>query len=90
MFGSTLANGHVGLFYNDEHAMLLGINPGVTAMSSNPGHAMSPSTGNQAAADPSGRPFFPAAFVTDITGNMNSTSGDWQMQSNNGTAISPM
>ena len=30
---------HLALFYNDEHAMTLGVNPFVTPMTTNPGHA---------------------------------------------------
>jgi hypothetical protein len=80
---------HVALFYNDEHAMTLGVNPGVTPMTTNPSHATNPSVGNTTATDPSGRPEFPAAFVTDISTNSSSTSGDWQQQTNNNGAISP-
>jgi hypothetical protein len=43
-------------------------------------------TGDQAATDPSGRLMFPSLYITDITSNPNSTSGDWQ---NGGTAIAP-
>ena len=60
VFGSG-ANAHVALFYNDEHAMLLGINPGVTAMTSNPGHATNPSVGDTTADRSVGPPVFPAA-----------------------------
>jgi hypothetical protein len=77
----------LALFYNDEHAMTLGVNPGVTAMTLNPDHASNPSVGDTTAADPSGRPEFPAAFVTDTTTNPTSTAGDWQQF---GTAISPV
>ena len=45
--------------------------------------------GDTTATDPSGRPEFPAAFVTDTTSNPNATCGDWQQQTNNVTAISP-
>ena len=88
VFGSG-ANAHVVLFYNDEHALLLGVNPSVSAMSSNPGHVANPNVGDTTKSDPSGRPPYPAAFVTNLNGNPSSTSGDWQMQTNNGTAISP-
>jgi hypothetical protein len=85
---------HVGLFYNDEHAMTLGVNPDpdttpVSAMPSNPGHVSNPDVGDITAADPSGRPEFPAAFVTNISNDSSSTSGDWQQQMNNSSAISP-
>jgi hypothetical protein len=80
---------HIALFYNDEHAMTLGVNPGVTAMTANPDHAVDPSVGDPTAADPSGRPEFPAAFVTNITSDPNSKAGDWQQQSDNTNAKSP-
>jgi hypothetical protein len=35
-------------------------------------------TGDGAAVDPYGRPLFPAVFVTDITSDATSRSGDWQ------------
>jgi hypothetical protein len=80
---------HLALFYNDEHAMTLGVNPGVTAMTKNPDHASSPNVGDRTATDPSGRPEFPAAFVTNTSSDPNNTSGDWQQQTDNTTAISP-
>ncbi len=43
-------------------------------------------TGDQAAVDTSGRLLYPTLYITDITANPNSTSGDWQ---NGGTAIAP-
>jgi hypothetical protein len=69
--------------------MTLGVNPGVTAMTANPDHAVNPNVGDTTAADPSGRPEFPAAFVTDITSDPNSRAGDWQQQSDNTNAKSP-
>jgi len=80
---------HLALFYNDEHAMTLGVNPFVTQMKANPGHASQPNVGDTTATDGSGRPEFPAAFVTDTTNNPNNVSGDWQRQTNNVLAISP-
>src|SRR5438552_11980784 len=81
---------HLGMFYNDEHAMTLGVNPGgVTPMTMNPDHAMNPSVGDTTAADSMGRPEFPAAFVTDTTNDPSSRSGDWQQLTNNSSAISP-
>jgi hypothetical protein len=64
----------------------------VTPLTTNPGSTTSPQvgcptcTGDQADVDVSGRPIFPALFVTDITTNSSNTSGDWQ---NGGTAIPP-
>ncbi len=43
-------------------------------------------TGDQAGVDVSGRPIYPALFITDITNNPSDTSGDWQF---GGTAIPP-
>ena len=85
------------LWAADEHAPLLGIRTAtlpVSALPSNPGHVSNPLVGNQLAADPSGRPFFPAAFVTYITGiSDNAThtdptyrAGDWQY---GGRAVPP-
>lgn len=91
VFGDPTDSGgqHLGMFYNDEHAMTLGVNPGVTPMTKDPDHASSPNVGDRTAADPSGRPEFPAAFVTDTSGDPNSTSGDWQQQTTNDSAKSP-
>jgi extracellular elastinolytic metalloproteinase len=91
VFGTGVSS-HVALFYNDEHAMTLGVNPfvtPVTAMTMNPDHAMNPSVGDRTATDPSGRPEFPAAFVTNISNDPTSRAGDWQQQANNDNAVSP-
>jgi len=80
---------HLAVFYNDQAAMVLGVNPSVTRMTANPGHAVNPNVGDKTAVDPAGRPEFPAAFVTDTTNNANAVSGDWQRQTNNAKAISP-
>jgi hypothetical protein len=64
----------------------------VSPLTSNPGSAISPAvgttatTGNQAGTDTSGRPIAPSLFITDVTSNPNSTTGDWQF---GGTAIAP-
>src|SRR5947209_17142424 len=64
----------------------------VTPLTTNPGSTTSPmvgstiATGDQAGVDVSGRPIFPALFITDITNNPSDTSGDWQ---NGGTAVAP-
>jgi hypothetical protein len=107
-------NDKIALWYNDEHAMTLGVRRvivktatgttttdyPVTALSTNPGSATNPSvgttapTGEQAGTDLalynatygfdinrlpwSGRPMWPALFITDITNNLNDRSGDWQ------------
>lgn len=89
------AGGTIRVFYNDEHAMLLGVRNGTTApvtpMTSNPGHVVNPAVGDLTARDPSGRPLFPALFITDVTGIIGTTSdayraGDWQY---GGTPIPP-
>jgi hypothetical protein len=67
-------------------------NYAVTAMTSNPGAAANPSvgttatTGDQAGTDTSGRLIAPSLYITDITTNPNSLSGDWQY---GGTAVAP-
>ncbi len=67
-------------------------NYSIAPLSTNPGSAVNPAvgdttvTGTQAAVDPSTRPLFPSLYLTDITTNPSSTSGDWQ---NGGTAITP-
>ena len=43
-------------------------------------------SGDQAGTDVSGRPMWPALFITDITSDPTSTAGDWQW---GGTAINP-
>jgi hypothetical protein len=57
--------------------------PGSTT---NPAVGTTATTGDQAGTDPSGRPLAPSLYITDITNNPNSRSGDWQF---GGTAISP-
>jgi hypothetical protein len=65
----------------------------VTPLSSNPGSALNPqvgsmlTTGDQAGADLSGRPIYPALFITDVTDSTdNPYAGDWQY---GGTPIPP-
>jgi hypothetical protein len=70
-------------FANDENALLIGVN-GATAPSSassngtNSFHATNASGGDANAKDPSGRPLYPALFITNVSGNSASTAGDWQ------------
>src|SRR6185437_5794201 len=91
-------NGVVQMFYNDEHAMTLGVREvvvksstgsttmdyPVTALSTDPGSSTDPQIGtNMLAGDESGldsslRPMWPSLFVTDITADASSRSGDWQ------------
>src|SRR5215831_16790676 len=94
------------LFYNDEHALTLGVrqvqvktssgtittNYPVSMMVTDPDSAISPLVGStipdgdQAGTDVSGRPMFPAMFVTDVTATGDPLASDWQ---NGGTAIPP-
>ncbi len=92
----------IQLFYNDEHAMTLGVRQtvingvakdyDVSPLTSNPQVIENPKTGTnditgqQAGVDPSGRPMWPALFITDITSDQNATSGDWQW---GGGAVNP-
>jgi len=99
----TSANPGIAAWYSDEHALLLGIEPpNVTDMYPTPeppaiadaatktARAHNPEVGNLTAADPLGRPFFPAAFVTKITPpNETGRQGDWQQQNNNNNAQKP-
>lgn len=92
-------NGVVEMFYNDEHAMTLGVREVVvkssatnstttdypiTALPSDPASATDPQIGtNMLAGDQSGldtslRPMWPSLFVTDISSDPSSRSGDWQ------------
>jgi len=84
----------IQLFYNDEHAMTLGVRETVingasktfpvSPLTSSPGVINNPETGTnlivgqQAGVDPVGRPMWPALFITDITNDAKAVSGDWQ------------
>lgn len=84
----------VQLFYNDEHAMTLGVREAVidgvsqtfpvSALTASPDIATMPETGTNlitgqlAGVDPVGRPMWPALFITDITDDSTSVAGDWQ------------
>jgi uncharacterized repeat protein (TIGR01451 family) len=83
------AGGTIRIYATDEHAPLLGVRTAslpVSPMSSNPGHIANPLVGDKTIADPSGRPIFPALYITDVTGlSDNAThtdpfirAGDWQ------------
>ena len=95
------------MFYNDEHALTLGVRRvrvlsscgtattdyPVSMMVGNPSSAIPPivgstiKEGDQAGSDVSGRPMFPAMYVTDVTANPgNPLAGDWQF---GGTGIPP-
>src|SRR5207248_595004 len=94
----TASSGLVKLFYNDEHAMTLGVrsvvvtsaagstttNYSVSSLSSDPGSVTSPQTGttmlvgDQSGLDQSLRPMWPVLYVTDVTNDPTSRTGDWQ------------
>jgi hypothetical protein len=67
-------------------------NYSLATLTSDPGVALNPAlgttatSGDQAGLDASGRPMSPSLYITDITSNPNSLSGDWQY---GGTAIAP-
>ncbi len=85
-------NGTFDVWYTDEHALSLGVrqvnvitasgttttNYAVAPLTSDPGAALNPAIGDPAGTDTSGRPIAPSLYVTDITSNPNSLSGDWQ------------
>lgn len=69
-------------YANDEKGLLLGVNgatPDTSAQSNGPDsyHASSASGGSPTATDPSGRVFFPALYITNVT-NSSTNAGDWQ------------
>jgi hypothetical protein len=59
-------------------------NYALAPLTSDPGSAVNPAigttatSGDQAGVDTSGRPIAPSLYITDITNNPNSLSGDWQ------------
>ena len=92
----------IQLFYTDEHAMTLGVGetvingvstkytvsplPGSPGVVDNPKTGTNQITGQQAGVDLSGRPMWPALFITDITNDPNAVGGDWQW---GGSAVNP-
>jgi hypothetical protein len=84
----------VQLFYNDEHAMTLGVHQAVingkstsfpvSPLTKSPDIVNAPETGTNliigqlAGVDPVGRPMWPALFITDITTDSRAVAGDWQ------------
>src|SRR5437588_237693 len=57
-----------------------------TPNGANSRHASNASGGSASAQDPSGRPFYPALYISDITSNPNATSGQFDFQ-NGGHAV---
>jgi len=80
----TRTDRKVAVFYGDERALTLGVNPNVTPMPNAPTvpqHVTNPNTGDQSANgnDSAGRPMAPSLFLTDLTVNgLNSKAGDFQ------------
>jgi Flp pilus assembly protein TadG len=96
----------IKVWYNDEHALTLGIRAvtiktktsstttdfpfttlgAVPSSSTNPAVGTTQQSGDFAGLDSLGRPEYPALFITDITSDSSSRSGDWQF---GGTPIPP-
>ena len=92
----------IQVFYNDEHAMTLGVRETVingastpfpvSALAKSPDIVNTPETGSNliigqlAGVDPVGRPMWPALFITDITNDVKAVTGDWQW---GGTPVNP-
>jgi hypothetical protein len=89
------------VWYTDEHALTLGVNQvtviaangtstttnyAVAPLNGDPGSATNPAIGAPGGVDPSGRPLAPSLYITDITNDPTSRSGDWQY---GGTAYAP-
>jgi hypothetical protein len=71
----------VQVYYNDEHALTLGCDTAtspVSPLSSDPGSAHYPKTGDPGCVDAVGRPLRPVLFVTDISADPTCTAGDLQ------------
>jgi hypothetical protein len=71
----------IQVFYNDEHALTLGCDTStypVSPLTSDPGSASYPQTGDPACVDAVGRPLRPVLYVTDTTADPTCTAGDLQ------------
>jgi len=76
--GETVGpGGSIKAFYADEWPITLG-SGSVSSLNGNPGHIVNPNIGDVNARDANAFPYFPAIFITDITNDPNSTSGDAQ------------
>ena len=72
--------GTISAFANDEKGLLLGVD-GATRNVANPQHASNASGGDPSRTDPSGRPYFPALYITNLTAHPSSSgtgAGDFQ------------
>jgi hypothetical protein len=76
--------GQIKVWYYDEHALTLGVNPGVTPFNAATKTAINPSIGVPAS-DPAARDgtslnflFYPGLYLTDITDDETSRTGDAQ------------
>jgi len=86
--GSDPATATFGAFATDENSMLLGVNPPVTTFpGSPPQHATPANGGDDSQVDGSGRVYFPALYITPVSGPGTWTkpgdpipqaAGDWQ------------
>lgn len=79
----------IKLYYDDESGMPLGsgnISLMKNPQGSTPDHILNPNVGNISRVDTNKFPYFPAIFLTDITSNAASTTGDAQ---NGGTPVPP-
>jgi len=77
--------GSIKAFYKDEWPITLGSGD-VSPLNGNPGHIVNPNVGNTGVKDQNNFPYYPAIFITDITNDQNSVSGDAQ---NGGKAYPP-
>jgi uncharacterized repeat protein (TIGR01451 family) len=75
-------------YANDEKGLLLGTN-GATPNTSNPQSVHMPNLGDASATDTSGRPIYPSLYITDITNDPSSTTGDFQYLQAHGLSTTP-
>jgi hypothetical protein len=71
----------IQVFYNDEHALTLGCatsTNSVSPLTTDPGSATYPQTGDPACVDAVGRPMRPVLYITDTTADATCTAGDLQ------------
>jgi uncharacterized repeat protein (TIGR01451 family) len=84
LLGGSGATESIQVLTNDENALLLGVN-GASADSNNGTAPFDTDLANPKLGgtdlDVMLRPQYPALFITDITNNLKSTTGDWQSRS---------